>query len=176
MVTKYSFIADHLNFGAESPIEKMKELVLHFGSLDKMGEEGDSEFICVNDIVSADTEQDRWTVSHDFQKPGKRRDYHNVPEKLRIDWTGPNSGFYARYAIQRDAQPLSLFMTALKPTLTNHSGNYRAPNFSPLPVAVVIDFSPEDLRMASGFKEAGYRIGAAIGYDTQCYQPWKVCP
>ncbi|KAH2060206.1 hypothetical protein KXX03_006328, partial [Aspergillus fumigatus] len=26
MVTKYSFIADHLNFGAESPIEKEKEL------------------------------------------------------------------------------------------------------------------------------------------------------
>lgn len=97
-------------------------------------------------------------------------------EKLRIDWTGPNSGFYARYAIQRDTQPLSLFMTALKPTLTKHSGNYRAPNFSPLPVAVVIDFSPEDLRMSSGFKEAGYRISAAIGYDTQCYQPWKVCP
>jgi hypothetical protein len=97
-------------------------------------------------------------------------------EKLRIDWTGPKSGFYARYAIQRDTQRLSLFMTALKPTLTNYSGNYRAPNFSPLPVAVVIDFSPEDLRMASGFKEAGYRIGAAIGYDTQCYQPWKVCP
>ncbi|KAH2164954.1 hypothetical protein KXV74_006386, partial [Aspergillus fumigatus] len=155
MVTKYSFIADHLNFGAESPIEKEKELVLHFGVLDKMGDENDSEFICVNDIVSADTEQDRWTVSHDCQKPG------------------PNSGFYARYAIQRDTQPLSLFMTALKPTLTKHSGNYRAPNFSPLPVAVVIDFSPEDLRMSSGFKEAGYRIGAAIGYDTQCYQPWK---
>jgi hypothetical protein len=71
MVTKYSFIADHLNFGAESPIEKEKELVLHFGALDKMGEEVDSEIICVNDIVSADTEQDRWTVSHDFQKPGK---------------------------------------------------------------------------------------------------------
>ncbi|KAF4219065.1 hypothetical protein CNMCM5878_003920 [Aspergillus fumigatiaffinis] len=155
VVTKYLFIADHLNFGAGSPIEKKKELVLHFGSLDKMGEEGDLEFICVNDIVSADTEQDRWTVSHDLQKPG------------------PNSGFYARYAIQRDTQPLSLFMTALKPTLTNHSGNYRAPNFSPLPVAVVIDFLPEDPRMSSGFKEAGYRIGAAIGYDTQCYQPWK---
>jgi hypothetical protein len=71
LVTKYSFIADHLNFGAESPIEKEKELVLHFGALDKMGDENDSEFICVNDIVSADTEQDRWTVSHDCQKPGK---------------------------------------------------------------------------------------------------------
>ncbi|KAI2839629.1 hypothetical protein CBS11350_7460 [Aspergillus niger] len=155
MVTKYSFIADHLNFSAESPIEKKKELVLHFRTLDKMGEESDSEFICINDIVSADTEQDRWSVSHDFQKPS------------------PGSGFYARYAIQRDDQPLSLFMTALKPTLSNHSGTYRPPNFSPLPVAVVIDFSPEDLRMSSGFKEAGYRIGAAIGYDTQCYQPWK---
>ncbi|KAH2643816.1 hypothetical protein KXW41_008558, partial [Aspergillus fumigatus] len=50
MVTKYSFIADHLNFGTESPIEKEKELVLHFGVLDKMGDENDSEFICVNDI------------------------------------------------------------------------------------------------------------------------------
>lgn len=96
-------------------------------------------------------------------------------DKLKIEWIGPGSGFYARYAIQRDDQPLSLFMTALKPTLSNHSGTYRPPNFSPLPVAVVIDFSPEDLRMSSGFKEAGYRIGAAIGYDTQCYQPWKVC-
>jgi hypothetical protein len=57
-VIKYLFIADHLNFGAESPIEKEKELVLHFGALDKMGEEGDLEFICINDIVSADTEQD----------------------------------------------------------------------------------------------------------------------
>ncbi|GKZ63037.1 hypothetical protein AnigIFM49718_010768 [Aspergillus niger] len=94
-------------------------------------------------------------------------------DKLKIEWIGPGSGFYARYAIQRDDQPLSLFMTALKPTLSNHSGTYRPPNFSPLPVAVVIDFSPEDLRMSSGFKEAGYRIGAAIGYDTQCYQPWK---
>lgn len=71
MVTKYSFIADHLNFSAESPIEKKKELVLHFRTLDKMGEESDSEFICINDIVSADTEQDRWSVSHDLQKPSK---------------------------------------------------------------------------------------------------------
>ncbi|KAH2988342.1 hypothetical protein KXW58_006119 [Aspergillus fumigatus] len=101
MVIKYLFIADHLNFGAESPIEKKKELVLHFGTLDKMGEEGDLEFICFNDIVLADTEQDRWTVSHDFQKL-------------------------------------------------------------------------EDLRMSSGFKDAGYHISAAIGYDTQCYQPWKI--
>jgi hypothetical protein len=57
-VTKYSFIADHLNLGAESLIKKEKELVLHFGTLDRMGEEVDLEFIYVNDIVSADTEQD----------------------------------------------------------------------------------------------------------------------
>jgi hypothetical protein len=75
-------------------------------------------------------------------------------EKL-IDWTDPNSGFYARYAIQRDTQPSSLFMTALEPALTNHSHNYHVLNFSPLLVAVVIDFSPEDLRMSSGFKEGG---------------------
>jgi hypothetical protein len=91
MVTKYSFIADHLNLGAESPVEKEKELVLHFGTLDRMGEESDSEFICVSDIVSADTDQDRWTVSHDFQKPGKsskrKRIRHNVPgeTKNRLD-------------------------------------------------------------------------------------------
>jgi hypothetical protein len=60
-------------------------------------------------------------------------------------------------------------MTALKPTLTKYSGNYCALNFSLLLVVVVINFSPEDLRMSSGFKEAGYRIGAAIGYDMQCF-------
>lgn len=59
MVTKYSFITDHLNFGTESPIEKEKELVLHFGVLDKIGDKNDSEFIYINDIVSADTEQDQ---------------------------------------------------------------------------------------------------------------------
>jgi hypothetical protein len=90
-------------------------------------------------------------------------------EKL-INWTDPNSGFYAQYTIQRDTQPSSLFITALEPALTNHSHNYRAPNFSPLPVAVVINFSPEDLRMSSSFKEAGYRISATISYNTQCYQ------
>lgn len=87
MVTKYSFITDHLNFGAESPIKKKKELVLHFGTLDKMGKEGDSEFICFNNIISADTKQDQWTVSHDFQKPGKsrkrKRIYHNVPGETK---------------------------------------------------------------------------------------------
>lgn len=59
MVTKYLFIADHLNFSAESLIKKEKELVLYFGVLDKIGDENDSEFIYVNDIVSADTEQDQ---------------------------------------------------------------------------------------------------------------------
>jgi hypothetical protein len=87
MVTKYSFIADNLNFSAESTIDKKKELVLHFGIMDKMGEESDSEWIYVNDIVSADTEQDRWTVSHDFQKPGKstkrKRNCHDVPGETK---------------------------------------------------------------------------------------------
>jgi hypothetical protein len=60
-------------------------------------------------------------------------------------------------------------MTALKPALTNYSCNYHTLNFSPLPVVVVIDFLPEDLRMSSSFKEVGYRISAAIGYDTHYY-------
>lgn len=93
MVIKYLFIADHLNFGAESLIKKEKELVLYFRVLDKIGNENDSEFIYVNDIVSADTEQDQWMVLHNCQKPGKssnrkrKRNYHNVPgeTKNRLD-------------------------------------------------------------------------------------------
>ncbi|PKX93543.1 uncharacterized protein P174DRAFT_369827, partial [Aspergillus novofumigatus IBT 16806] len=58
MVIKYLFIADNLNFSAKSPIKKEKELVLHFRTLDEIGEESDLECIYINNIVSADTKQD----------------------------------------------------------------------------------------------------------------------
>ena len=68
----------------------------------------------------------------------------------------------------------SLFVTPLRAHLLGMDNQYPLPSFSPLPVASVFDLSPEDISLSVGFARAGYRIRAALGFNENCHQLWKV--
>ncbi|KAE8310985.1 hypothetical protein BDV41DRAFT_579005 [Aspergillus transmontanensis] len=158
IATRYSFLADHPALVTEKPIARDRELLLHFQDADHMAQEDDAEIINLfDDIVTVDTIDVQWTVTHISQCPD------------------PATGFFARYSIRDGHWLRSLFVTTLNPALCAADNQLPPPRFSSLPVASVFDLSPHDLSLSAGFAQVGYRIRAAIGFDEgwSRHQLWK---
>ncbi|KAL4862107.1 hypothetical protein BDV12DRAFT_203355 [Aspergillus spectabilis] len=154
VVTRYTFLVDYLAVeGIDTPVNQ--ELLLHFHDADHMAEECDAEIIAVEDVTVVDAESGPITVSLIDQAPE------------------PVTGFFARFAACDSSPPESLFITPLAPYLFQKD-RPTAPRFSPFPVASVFDLSPGDTGLSIAFAQAGYRICAAVGFDEERHQSWKV--
>ncbi|KAB8227538.1 uncharacterized protein BDW43DRAFT_316712 [Aspergillus alliaceus] len=155
VATKYSFLVDQLAWEAGSPAAGSQELLLHFQDADRMGHQDDAIIVKVGDVAAVDEGPAATLVSHVTE----------VPDVV--------TGFFARYGIHEGSYRESFFVTPLVPHLSGPKGSPPFPRFTPFPVASVFDLSPDDLRLSTGFAQAGYRVSAAVGFDERCHQPWK---
>lgn len=155
------------------------ELVLHFQDADRMAEESDAQIINVDDIIAVDTPEAPWTVVHVSQAPGRtipRYFSHHIRSDANLQFCSSDAtaGLFARYGVREGSQMESLFVAPLRTRLLGMGNQRPLPSYSPLPVASVFDLSPEDIGLSVGFARAGYRIRAALGFNENCHQPWKV--
>ncbi|KAE8371298.1 hypothetical protein BDV26DRAFT_276413 [Aspergillus bertholletiae] len=155
VATKYSFLVDQLAWEAGSPAAGSQELLLHFQDPDRMGHQDDAVVVNVGDVAAVDAGPAVSLVSHVTE----------VPDGM--------AGFFTRYGIHEGSCRESFFVTPLAPHLSGPQGGPPFPRFTPFPVASVFDLSPGDLRLSTGFAQAGYRVSAAVGFDERCHQPWK---
>ena len=155
------------------------ELVLHFQDADRMAEESDAQIINVDDIIAVDTPEAPWTVAHVSQAPGRtipRYFSHHIWSDANLSFCSSDAiaGLFARYGVREGSQMESLFVAPLRTRLLGMGSQRPLPSYSPLPVASVFDLSPEDIGLSVGFARAGYRIRAALGFNENCHQLWKV--
>jgi hypothetical protein len=73
VVTKYSFLATHRAFAANTNAAiSDRELIVHFNEFDHMAERIDAEVINLQDISISNEGQQFRTVRHVIQVPGKQ--------------------------------------------------------------------------------------------------------
>ncbi|KAI9041054.1 uncharacterized protein KD926_007471 [Aspergillus affinis] len=154
LVTKFSFLVDLLPCVAECLAAEDQELLLHFHNPERMAHQDDADVVNVSDVVAVGP--------------------HPLAVSLLADMPEPAVGLFARYGILEGSGRESLFMTPIAPYLPGPKDGPAFPRFSPLPVASVFDLSPGDPRLSVGFAQAGYRVSAAVGYDEDHHQLWKV--
>ncbi|KAB8213146.1 hypothetical protein BDV33DRAFT_210480, partial [Aspergillus novoparasiticus] len=93
----------------------------------------------------------------------------SVPQSAVTPTPDSSTGFFARFGIQESNT--IIFATPLEPSPLDQCRSFW---FSLFPVAAVLDLTPGDANLSAGFAHAGYRIHAAISFDTERHQSWKV--
>ncbi|EHA21823.1 hypothetical protein ASPNIDRAFT_184074, partial [Aspergillus niger ATCC 1015] len=156
VVTKYSFLADHPTLGAGGVGADDRELLLHWRDVRQIGQREDAEVIDADDVLMAETEDRDLAVCR-------------APSPPDI----PAVGCFARFGIRSGGPPGSLFVTSLQADPAASYGLFQLPRLSPLPAGNVIDLTPNEVSLAAGFAQAGYRIRAAVGSDERCHQVEK---
>ncbi|PYI36403.1 hypothetical protein BP00DRAFT_472717 [Aspergillus indologenus CBS 114.80] len=118
----------------------------------------DAELINTSDMLVVETDGDTPAIP-----------YTVIPPCAGI----PAVGYFVRFGVQDSLQPEFLFVTTLQ-SVRDASNGPALPQFAPLPAATVVNLTPDYLDLTVGFARSGYRIRAAMNFDENRNQAWKV--
>ncbi|KAF4809060.1 hypothetical protein CGCSCA5_v011769 [Colletotrichum siamense] len=179
-ITKFStFRQEHLFRGGRKANERadIGDLLLHFSSVQHMGDQSDAEVVMIKDIAFAKALSTSFRVKYRPVCHTQSRVPLNVDGSSMTD-EGAKEELSCRFA--RSASDETVTITPIIPKHLSPEERPKPKGFSSHAAVGVFDFTPNVLGPLEGFAEAGFNSFAGVGFDPEHSINWKMrypnCP
>ncbi|KAI8187920.1 hypothetical protein K4K51_007821 [Colletotrichum sp. SAR 10_75] len=170
---------EHLFRGGRKANERadIGDLLLHFSSVQHMGDQSDAEVVMIKDIAFAKALSTSFRVKYRPVGHAQSRVPLNVDGSSMTD-KGAKEELSCRFA--RSASNETVTITPIIPKHLSPEERPKPKGFSSHAAVGVFDFTPNVLGPLEGFAEAGFNSFAGVGFDPEHSINWKMrypnCP